>query len=177
MKVRLDRLGDEPYIWQEALALSRDDLGHPDVIALSEVAASGSVSLAVPGFHLHVSLSYEQTLACTRCLGEITSPVETRFDLLVTVEGEDGSEELVGERQLAGDDLGTLALPSPLLDTRPLIVEQMQLNVPMKSLCREDCAGLCADCGADLNAGPCECRPAADPRWAALAKLQDGSGT
>ena len=175
MKVRLDRLGDEPYTWQETLTLSRDELGHADVLAGSEVDCRGYLGRTTPGFLLRVSLSYERTLSCTRCLGEIVSPVETRFELLVTVEDHGpGEAESARERELDEEDLGIVALPSPLLDTRPWIVEQVQLNVPMKSLCRDDCAGLCPECGADLNAGKCACQPAADPRWADLAKWKQG---
>lgn len=173
MKVRLDRLGDEPHTWQETLALSHADLEHPDVVSLGEVDCRGSVRRTTPGFLLEVTLSYEQTLACTRCLGKITSSHEGRVDWLIMVENEDdhGSEPSE-EHELEEDDLGILTLPSPHLDTRPLVVEQMLLNVPMKSLCREDCQGLCLSCGTDLNTGKCECQEATDPRWAALARLK-----
>ena len=50
---------------------------------------------------------------------------------------------------------------------------QQQLNIPMKPLCRPDCKGLCAQCGADLNLGACACTPPkSDPRWAALSALR-----
>jgi uncharacterized protein len=43
----------------------------------------------------------------------------------------------------------------------------------MKPLCREDCAGLCASCGEDLNLGKCDCKQEEmDPRWAELLKLK-----
>lgn len=174
MKVRLDRLGDEPHNWQENLAISRDDLEHPDVLALGEVKCRGSLRRATPGFLLEVLLSYEQTLACTRCLGEITTPLEGRVHLLIVVENEEsGTSEPSEEIELEEGDLGVLMLPSPHLDTQPLVVEQMQLNVPMKSLCRENCQGLCAECGTDLNTGKCTCQAESDPRWAALAKLKN----
>ena len=49
--------------------------------------------------------------------------------------------------------------------------------LPMSVLCREECAGLCARCGADLNAGPCDCTDdEGDPRWAALAELRERLG-
>jgi uncharacterized protein len=47
------------------------------------------------------------------------------------------------------------------------------LELPLAPLCRDDCAGLCAECGADLNAGPCGCRrPGRDPRFDALDVLR-----
>ena len=52
------------------------------------------------------------------------------------------------------------------LDLRPALREQWLLHVPGYALCRDDCKGLCPTCGAELNAGPCDCASAAaDPRW------------
>jgi uncharacterized protein len=60
------------------------------------------------------------------------------------------------------------------LDLRPAIREQWILAAPTFALCREDCRGFCARCGADLNAGPHECvHEEADPRWEALRKLKE----
>ena len=50
----------------------------------------------------------------------------------------------------------------------------MQLDVPMRPLCREECAGLCPTCGATSNEGDCGCgAETEDPRWAGLAALRD----
>jgi len=178
MKVRLDRLGEEPYTWQETLVLSRDHPGHPQVHDLSEIACRGRISPTTPGFLLQVAISYEQTLSCTRCLRQVVMPVTTEWELLVRIRQGDPppGEAADGEHELSAEDLGTLFLKRPVLDTRPLVVEQIEFNVPMKFLCRDQCAGLCSSCGADLNDGPCDCRQAPDPRWAALAKWQERSG-
>ena len=51
-------------------------------------------------------------------------------------------------------------------------VRQNRLTaMPIAPVCREDCAGLCASCGANANEGACGCEPEADPRWAALKEL------
>ena len=50
------------------------------------------------------------------------------------------------------------------VDVTPLVREELALGVPSHLLlCRDDCAGLCPHCGADLNAGPCACRTSAEP--------------
>lgn len=87
-----------------------------------------------------------------------------------------GHEESEGE-ELLEEDLGVVALAEPLLDTRPVVVEQIHLGIPMKPLCREDCQGLCGQCGADLNEGPCSCAPAGDLRLAKLAALSQKLST
>jgi uncharacterized metal-binding protein YceD (DUF177 family) len=60
------------------------------------------------------------------------------------------------------------------IDLAPLTREALLLNLPLAPLCREDCAGLCPRCGADLNAGPCGCgSDERDPRWAILDVLKE----
>jgi uncharacterized protein len=58
---------------------------------------------------------------------------------------------------------------------RPLVRDALLLELPLAPLCRPDCRGLCARCGADLNAGPCSCVADRDPRWGALDALR-GAG-
>jgi uncharacterized protein len=59
-----------------------------------------------------------------------------------------------------------------VLDLTEAIRQYALLAVPMKPLCREDCAGLCPGCGRNLNQGGCDCPPQeADPRWAKLKNL------
>ena len=59
------------------------------------------------------------------------------------------------------------------LDLRPAVREQILLSLPQAALCSEDCKGLCAKCGKDLNEGECGCdRTVMDPRWAALKGIQ-----
>ena len=62
------------------------------------------------------------------------------------------------------------------LDLGAFLHEIVSLELPVKPLCREDCAGLCPRCGADLNNDPCECAEVpADSPFAALAALRTGS--
>jgi len=59
-----------------------------------------------------------------------------------------------------------------ILDLTEAICQYALLAIPMKPLCREDCAGLCPKCGYNLNQGPCGCLPQqVDPRWSKLKRL------
>ncbi|MFC1873406.1 DUF177 domain-containing protein [Chloroflexota bacterium] len=59
-----------------------------------------------------------------------------------------------------------------ILDLTEAIRQYELLSLPMKPLCRKDCAGLCPACGHNLNQGPCQCpSPKTDPRWAKLKEL------
>jgi uncharacterized protein len=51
--------------------------------------------------------------------------------------------------------------------------EQVLLAVPLRAICREDCKGLCPQCGANLNEKRCSCaEPVEDPRWSGLKDLR-----
>ena len=168
MKIRLDQV-DDPFDWQETLKLTPAEMDRPEVVALGEIECVGRINLAAEGLLLRASLQYEQTLRCVRCLGTVTAPASADLDLLIEIGGTEAAEE---ERALEKQDLGVIFLERPLLDTRPILIEQIQLGIPMKPLCREECAGLCSSCGADLNQGPCGCGEVTDPRWGALAALK-----
>ena len=58
------------------------------------------------------------------------------------------------------------------IDLGPLARDAVVLELPMAPLCREDCAGLCPQCGANRNEGDCGCVAPRDPRWANLDVLR-----
>ena len=171
MKFLKPKKVEEPFDWQETLRLTHADLDRLEVVEIGEVECSGRILSAAEGLLLRVSLHYQQSLRCVRCLETVALPVSSDLDLLIQIGGAEAAAE---ERALEEQDLGIIFLENPLLDTRPILIEQIQLGVPMKPLCKEDCAGLCPSCGADLNQGPCGCREVTDPRWGALAALKQG---
>lgn len=174
MQIWLEQVREEPLAWKEAVVVDSSEVESPDLVALSPVECSGRIVFADPGFLFTADLSYEQTLACTRCLAQFVEKLEPVIELLV-VEGKDLVED--EERELGARDLGVWQVEGDKFRTEPVLVEQVQLNVPMKPLCREDCRGLCPKCGADLNAGACGCdREVVDPRWSGLAALREQLG-
>ena len=172
MQIWLDQVRDEPFNWDETQRVSKESLDRPELLDLGPVSWRGQVIFADPGFFLRARLSYEQTLSCNRCLKPIVEQAKSDVELMILVEH---GPESGGEHALHEQDLGILYLQDELLETDPILIEQLQLNIPMKPLCREDCQGLCPICGADRNAaGDCKCEESTpDPRWAALAALKD----
>jgi len=170
MQIWLDQVRDEPFNWDETQSISPEALERPELIALGPVSWRGQVVHTDPGFFLRAHLSYEQTLCCNRCLTPIVERTSPDVELMILVEHEAGGG---GEHELRERDLGALYLEEEILQTDPILIEQLQLNVPMKPLCRPDCQGLCPVCGADKNVGACSCtEQAVDPRWASLAALK-----
>lgn len=125
------------------------------------VTAEGSVTNHAGALVLEGTASSELELVCDRC-GKAFSRVKTvALDSLVAQELED--EE--------NDDI--LLLDGTQLDLDEAVTTAYILGMDTKNLCSDDCKGLCAKCGANLNLGPCGCRPDVDPRLAALAQLLD----
>jgi len=108
-------------------------------------------------------------VVCSRCLDPFEVPVDASFDLRYVPHADDAGEV---EREIGEDDLTTAHYRDGMLDLIDLMREQFMLALPMKPLCSEDCRGLCAECGTNLNKGQCDCAPRwEDPRLAALKSL------
>lgn len=178
MLIQLEQAREQPLPWQETLSLAAAGLKRPEVVSLEPLVCEGEITFTGRGYLVQARLVYAQTLTCTRCLQPTRDPVSSELEVLVRIGLSSRERSDNGPGPLAEEDLSTLWLDEPILDTEPLVREQVELNLPMKPLCGVDCKGLCPQCGADLNSGPCHCPgPPADPRWAALAGLrQDLTG-
>jgi uncharacterized protein len=121
---------------------------------------------------------------CARCLTPLTSSVTASFQELYLYA--DGRHDKHGKHdrhdrhdkhddQDEPDDEELYHLDGDQLDLEPALRDAVVLALPMSPVCREDCPGLCAECGVPLaDAGPGHQHDdAADPRWAALKQLAD----
>jgi uncharacterized protein len=121
---------------------------------------------------------------CARCLTPLTSSVTASFqELYLYPDGRHDKHDKHGkhdrhdryDEQDEQDDEELYHLDGDLLNLEPAFRDAVVLALPMSPVCREDCPGLCAECGAPLaDAGPGHRHDeAADPRWAALKQLDD----
>ena len=109
-------------------------------------------------------------LPCSRCLEPYPLPVDQEFDLRYHPHSEASAE---AETEVEDEDLETSFYRDEQIDLNELLREQFYLALPMKPLCREDCKGLCATCGTNLNTGTCDCSTGwEDPRLAALKQFK-----
>ena len=79
---------------------------------------------------------------------------------------------LVGEEE-DHDNPGVFPLQGTEVDAQDVLTTCFILDMETRFLCREDCKGLCARCGRNLNLGPCGCGKEIDPRFAVLEQLLD----
>jgi uncharacterized protein len=119
-------------------------------------------------FRVVGNVSTTLELACSRCLEPFTLPVESEFDVRYLPQSENTGEE----REVEEDDLSDAFYRDDVIDLRQLMEEQFYLALPMKPLCREDCKGLCPNCGTNWNVASCDCQVRwEDPRLAGLKAL------
>ena len=105
---------------------------------------------------------------CARCAEEYPLPLTRAFSVILKPQ-----RTLDRELELNHDELEASFYSGELIDLSALAREQTLLALPSQPLCREDCRGLCAQCGVNLNLESCTCQPAwRDPRLAVLSTLR-----
>lgn len=141
-----------------------DPLWHgADVALAAPVAVEGRFSRAgEQRYFWHARMETVLRLECRRCLAPVDVPFGQAMELL-----------FLAEADAQDEDVGCYAIPSreAELDLREAVREELLLGVPRFAECSPDCRGLCPQCGANLNADPCGCRRARDPRWEVLSGL------
>jgi len=112
---------------------------------------------------LELALTGETTLdaVCDRCGKEFLLEKEVSYRCMLAEELQNGESDEIVLLEDGKADAGDLARTAFIL------------GMDSKTLCSEDCKGLCPRCGANLNVGPCSCQKEPDPRLAALATLLD----
>ncbi len=100
-------------------------------------------------------LSADLSLQCARCLTPLTEQVKDSFSLALNIIAEEVRVE--EEIELSEDLINSISVVAGEVDLSPVLLEQVLLSLPMHSLCREDCSGLCPTCGVDLNKKECTC--------------------
>src|SRR5262245_15801458 len=166
----LDAVQDEPLKFAAPLSVGVAAFDREPLLAISPLEISGEVSRIDGGYALTARLAYGGELECSRCLAAYPFQEDETFSLVLYPRRPAATDEV----ELAKDDLDALFYDEPTVPLAPIAEERVQMALPMKPLCRPDCKGLCAECGKDLNQGPCACaHEAVDPRWEALKALKE----
>ncbi len=108
---------------------------------------------------------------CSRCLDPADWQEEIALTELFRYPPTDARGAVVEEEDESDDPLPMLE--DDLVDLEPTLRDAVVLDLPLAPLCRDDCPGLCSECGVRLAESPGHAHETTDPRWAALAALQD----
>ena len=140
-------------------ALSPDGLEFPSIVGYEgEIAAEGAVINTAGVLTLEGTIKAQMHCICDRCGAEFYR--EKIVPVNVGIAVDDSEEDLF---QMEEDEI----------DLDEILYTCFMLDMDAKFLCKPDCAGLCAGCGANLNYEKCTCKKQVDPRWAVLEQLLD----
>lgn len=163
MEIRLESLRDRP----RRLTFAEPAEAFPALCELAsrgEAVFRGTVEIDLVAALVGSLVEVEGTLACavelpcSRCL----VPAEQRLQLSVALSFSRRAHvdaEVADERELTADEVGLIPFDGDEIDLRPALEQELLMALPQHPLCREECAGLCQVCGADLNQRRCACDP------------------
>jgi uncharacterized protein len=124
----------------------------------------------IKDIRLRGRLSAGLELQCARCLESVPQDVKRDFELLYRPLGVDAGRDELSVTD-AEAEIGYYQGEGLLLED--VLREQVLLALPLKVTCREECKGLCPQCGKNLNQEQCSCSTEMeDPRWAALKDVR-----
>jgi len=162
--------------WLKGLPM-RDALGRPEA---DPEAGHGEADLDLyaDGTHVFAAGTFKGylTVACSRCIEPVKLVLDEKLRVTFMPPGEMPQEDTEAPSEegpeVSEEDLDVFAYDGERVDLEPLFREQFVLAVPYAPLCKEDCKGLCPQCGIDRNTGTCSCEKPIDPRLAALKGLK-----
>ncbi len=154
------------------LAIEPEDIEFENEFARSqkEIAFKGKLDNREAWAIVEGDILAELELACSRCLGWVTRSFEIEVETAF-VTAENFTEEREIELEVEGLDVSIFE--GNKIDLGEVAQEQLLLSIPPQILCKEDCKGLCLECGKNKNLEGCKCDEAEeDSRWSALKKLK-----
>lgn len=178
MEFKVSELEREPIEFDLELGPGAVDLGQ-EAEQEGQLAAAGLAEVIhehrgprdiVADIRLRGRFAGKFQVPCARCVEPVEIPLAADFDLIFRPAGADVE---AAERSITAPEteIGYYQKDSLLLED--VLREQVLLSLPVRTLCKPDCKGLCPRCGENRNSQACSCDEGpSDPRWEALAGLR-----
>ena len=178
MEFKISELEQEPIDFDLRFKIGTIDYGD-EAEQAGPLAASGRAEVLhehrgpkeiVADIRLRGHYAGDFQVPCARCIEPVSVSLASDFDLIFRPVGADAGPQ---ERAItAGEtEIGYYQKDSLLLED--VLREQVLLSLPVRTLCKPDCKGLCPHCGQNRNSQACSCDEGqSDPRWGALAGLR-----
>ena len=177
MLITTTELEKEPLDLDHAFAAGAIDYA-PDLRQTGPLAVKGRADLIVEhrgprdlvhDIRLRATYSGPFELQCARCLDPVLDLLYGEFDLIFRPHAADAD---AAERAITEEETEIGYYDGSGLLLEDVVREQVLLSLPSRTLCQQDCKGLCPRCGGNRNGSDCHCDEApADPRWNALSGL------
>jgi uncharacterized protein len=183
MEFKVSELEREPIDFDLELGPGAVDLGE-EAEQVGNLATAGQAEVLhehrgpkdiVADIRLRGNFAGKFQVPCARCVEPVEIPLSADFDLIFRP-AEADSESLERSITAPETEIGYYLKDSLLLED--VLREQVLLSLPVRTLCKPDCKGLCPRCGENRNSTACTCDEGpADPRWEALSGLRGRIGS
>jgi uncharacterized protein len=150
------------------------EIDQEDCTLSANVRVQGTLKKVSKEVYLEGRLQTEVQVLCGRCLEPVRAPVDCDVSARFVPEPNTRRANK-GEAEMLPADADTEPYSGHKIDITAPVHDQILLAIPQVVLCKPDCAGLCPDCGINLNTGSCNCNheETIDPRLAVLKGLKD----
>jgi uncharacterized protein len=165
MFITVEELQKHAVKFNEAFAQEHIDYLTEGLKQVGPLTVGGTARLLADEIEIRGRVVASMEVICARCLEPVEHAVDLNFDLvyrpITSITRGDEFQVPRGEEEIGFYREGRLLLED-------VVKEQVLLSLPMKSICRTDCRGLCPACGTNLNREACRCAGPIDPRWEKL---------
>ncbi len=156
MLIEIEDLQPEPLHVHHVYPIKEITFSHDDAVLSAPVSIDFVLSHNDRDLHVDGTIETSIRCKCSRCTKEFSRSIAAGFDLSYVPQPKWSSGD--AEIELKYDEMEVGFYDGIALDVDLMALEQVELAIPMKIVCKEDCKGLCYKCGADLNEGTCLCK-------------------
>ena len=166
MKIFYEKIEDDGLQIETSFSFTEESDEFEKVTFTGNIIKTGDV------YTLSGDMEVKFSCPCDRCLEPVEMTFKEHIVQGVSPIGE-YPETSSDDEGLSDDEAGLYVTHTDYIDVDEFLREEAILLIPVKRLCKEDCKGICPECGAMLNKETCSCSNISDFRWSALKKLKD----
>jgi uncharacterized protein len=153
MYIDIDNISNEGYYFEKCLDINEDRLVEEDSRFLSEVETKINFYKRDKKILVRGNVRTSISLNCVRCLEIFNFKINSDFDIMLYP-----IEDISDFRShISNEDMEYVFYEQEKIDVNEVILDQINLLIPLKPICRPNCKGICANCGISLNYDKCLC--------------------
>ena len=171
-----EEIGEEGLSFSFVLNKDQLEIDQADLSVNIDTAIKGSLTRLGDDFYLNANVRTDVVSSCSRCLVKFSYPIDCSFKSHFVPS--DGKYISPAEVELHSSDIDTEVYENKKIDLSQSVRDGILLAVPVVCLCKEDCKGICSQCGKNLNHSNCKCinESFVDPRLEVLKDIKNKFG-
>ena len=169
----IEEIGDEGLCFSFVLKKDQLEIDQGGLSVKVDITVNGSLNRIDDDVYLKGTVMTSVVASCSRCLDTLSYPIDS--DLKSHFVPSDDRSTSKRDVELHASDIDAEVYENQQIDLTQSIRDSILLAVPAICLCKENCKGICSQCGKNLNQGLCKCENESftDPRLKSLKILKD----